>query len=344
MSRYRIWVEVITDFWMERFPIRKSGSFWWFVKMLCFLLVIWFSGFLAFAFDGVAIRYLSNLSLHAQFFGTGILVLWGTRSFRSFLEWLPKWARPVLKLGDVEFEDLFKKVERSVCSFFPIFLIALAMIFLNLYISSQTFFDYLTVHSAWNFAFICFFFLLGGTGMWIIVSLWLSIFWLSRQPLNLRLSFDTSKTFRPLAIPSLYAALCFFVAISIVPFFYPPTSFSEVTIYGLFILFGALAFFIPFYNIHSVLVQLKKQELQRIDKETNELIRELEDASTKKPTSDNVTTIVARLLALQIKEKIVRKAEEWPVNISFFSALWGIALMAFVRVIVELVTRILQFP
>lgn len=327
------------DSWEERFPIQKSGFFWWFVRVFCFLFVIWFSGLLAYAFDGVIIRYMSNLQLHASFFGNGIIILYGTRGFRSFLEWLPEWARPVLKLNRAEFRKFFEKGERWTSSFFPVFISALAMTSINLYASPQI--EGLTVHSTWNFAFIFFLYLLVGTGIWIIVSLWLIIFRVSRQPLNLELSPETSRTFRPLAIPSLYGAICFFLAISIVSFFYPPTSFTGLVIYSLFILFGALAFLIPFYNIHLVLTRIKKRELQKVGEETSKLIRELNEALVEHQNSEKMTTITARLLALQIREKSAKEAEEWPVNISYFSALSGIALMAFGRLIVELVMRIL---
>lgn len=335
-----MWIEIITDFWVEKFPIQKSGLFWWFLKIFCFLFVVWFSGILAYAFDGILIRYVYNLELHASFFGNGIIIFYGTRGFRSFLEWLPKWARPILKLDKAEFKKFFEKGERWASSFFPVFLFALAMTLINFYASPQTIVEGLTAHSAWNLAFIFFLYLLVGTGIWIIVSLWLIIFWVSRQPLNLQLSPQASKTFRPLAIPSLYAAVCFFLAISIVPFFYPPTSITDLVIYGLFIMFGALAFLIPFYNIHLVLIRLKKHEQLKIDEETNELMRELNEALAKHQNK-NITTITARLLALQIREKSVTKAEEWPVNIRYFSALSGIALMALGRLIVELVMRIL---
>ena len=329
------------DFWVEKFPIHKSGLFWWFVRIFCFLFVIWSSGLLAHAFDGMLTSFVSNLPLHAAFFGNGIIILYGTKGIRSFLEWLPKWARPILKLDKAEFNKFLEKGERWVSSFFPIFLFALAITSINFFAMSQAVVEGLTLHSAWNLAFSFFFYLIIGTGVWIILSLWLIIFRVSRQPLNLQLSPQPSKTFRPLAIPSLYAAICFFLAISIGPFFYPPTSIADFAIYGLFIMFGASAFLIPFYNIHLVLIRLKKHELQNIDEETNVLMKELNEALTEHRNSKNITTITARLLALQIKEKNVTKAEEWPVNTSYFSILSGTILMALGRIIVELFSRIM---
>lgn len=78
-----------------------------------------------------------------------------------------------------------------------------------------------------------------------------------------------------------------------------------------------------------------------IDEETNKLVSELNEAFAEPQNSTIIITITTRLLLLQIKEKSVNKAEEWPVNVSYFSALSGIALMAFGRLIVELVMRIL---
>jgi hypothetical protein len=46
---------------------------------------------------------------------------------------------------------------------------------------------------------------------------------LSREP-------KTSDIFRPLVLPSLYGTVLFFVALSVFPFFRPPTSVTEIAI------------------------------------------------------------------------------------------------------------------
>lgn len=337
-----MWIEVVMDFWAAKIRTRKPGLFWWFVSAFSFLLVIWLSGLAVYALDGIPLSYLQNLPLHASFFSQGIVILYAVNGFRSFLQWLPTWARPVLKLNKEEFAEFFERAERWVSSFFPILIFAVALTLINLYLSAEATTEVFTAHSAWGLGFGFLSLMLSGTGFWIIVSLWLLVFKVSRQPLNLQLSRETSKIFRPLATPSLYAAACVFIVMSIVPFFYPPAGMPQLLMYGFFVLLGVLAFPIPFYNIHLVLVRMKKEELSKIDEETNELMAELNNTLTERPTQDSrdvKATITARLLALHIKEKAVREAQEWPVDISFFSAIAGLVLMSLGRVAVELVTR-----
>jgi len=334
-----MWIEVVMDFWAAKIRTRKPGLFWWFVSAFSFLLVIWLSGLMVYALDGIPLSYLQNLPFHVSFFSQGIVVLYAVNGFRSFLQWLPTWAHPVLKLNKEEFAKFFERVERWVSSFFPILIWAITLMLINLYLSGEAATEILTAHSAWGHALSLFGFLLSGTGFWIIVSLWLLVFWV---PLNLQLSRETSKIFRPLATSSLYAAACVFLVMSIVPLFYPPAAMPQLLIYGFFILLGVLAFPIPFYNIHLVLVRMKRKELSKIDEETNELMTELNKTLAEHPTQnsrDRKSTITARLLALHIKEKTVRETQEWPVDISFFSAIAGLVLMSVGRVAVELITR-----
>lgn len=338
-----MWIEAVMDFWVAKFPLRTAGPLWWLFKGFCLFFVIWLFGLMAYAYDGMLTNYLHNLQFHVMFFVTCMIILYGTRGFRSFLEWLPEWASPILKLDESEFEQFFHKGERWATSFFPPLLWMIAIMVLYLSGSQGTVIQGLTARSVWDFGFYIFYYLLTGTGIWIIMSLWLLIFRVSRQPLDLQLSPQTSKTFRPLAMPSLYGAASFFLIIFLIPFFYPLTSILELTVFGLFILFGALAFLVPFYNIHLVLVRLKKDELLGISEETSKLIRELNETLLEQPardSGDRIRTIAARLLALHIREKRVEEAQEWPVDISFFSALGGLILMASGRLIMALVERI----
>jgi len=337
-----MWTEVVMDFWAAKLRTRKPGLFWWVVSAFSFLFVIWLSGLVVYALDGIPLRYLYNIPLHASFFIQGSVILFAVKGFRSFLEQLPTWARPVLRLNREEFTEFFERVERWVSSFFPPLIFAIAMMFLNLYLSRQAVAESLTARSTWGLALSFFMYLFNGTGVWIIVSIWLLVFWVSRQPLDLRLSRRTSKIFRPLAIASLYASACVFLVTSLIPIFYPAASMAQLLIYGFFILLGVLAFLVPFYNIHLVLVRMKRDELSKIEEETSELMGELDKTLAERPTQDSrdrKATITARLLALHVKEKTVREAQEWPVDISFFSAIAGLVLMSMGRMVVELVMR-----
>jgi hypothetical protein len=105
-------------------------------------------------------------------------------------------------------------------------------------------------------------------------------------------------------------------------------------------LFGVLTFLGPFYSIHLALIRLKECELQKLEKKQGELVENL-DVALAEDRDDNILGITARLVALQVREKDITEAEEWPVNLTYLSALSGLALMTGGRLIVELVTRIL---
>jgi len=54
---------------------------------------------------------------------------------------------------------------------------------------------------------------------------------------------------------------------------------------------------------------------------------------------DRVAIINARLLALPLKEKMIRDTGEWPVKISFFTALTRLVGVTFLRFILDIVLR-----
>jgi len=338
-----MWVEVVVDYWERVFPVKRKGRFWWFVKRLSFLSVFWLTSLLVYTLSGIPEAYLYHWQLHLAFFGTGLIIFGSASGFRSFIKELPEWARPVLKLDEVRFKEFFAKAERWASSLFPPLLYAFAMILMNIVTSNLLFLGF-TVLICWELALLFFMQLLSGTGIWIVVSIWLIVFQVSRQPLDLKLSSQTSRTFKPLATVSLYAAAFVFLTLSVNSVILPPAFLLSQLIYGFFILFGVLAFLIPFYNIHLLLIRLKKSQLQRISGETIRLIEELNGTLGQEHGEDSrhrIAIISARLLALHIEEKTVEEADEWPVDISFFSTIAGLGLMSGVRLVIDIVTRML---
>jgi len=66
-----------------------------------------------------------------------------------------------------------------------------------------------------EFAFLFFLNLLTATGVWIGVSIWLTIFLISKQPLQVKPSPSTIEEFRGLTMLALWFSLFYFLAISI---------------------------------------------------------------------------------------------------------------------------------
>ena len=111
---------------------------------------------------------------------------------------------------------------------------------------------------------------------------------------------------------------------------------------SLFIVIGIISILFPFYNIHRTLVMLKKQQLSKIE-EQYPLLRQKLDMVADEPSfesNETVVTIMARVMSLQLKEKTVRSAPEWPMDIEFLSKLLTVVLIpAIARIDIEILNR-----
>jgi hypothetical protein len=88
---------------------------------------------------------------------------------------------------------------------------------------------------------------------------------------------------------------------------------------------------------------LKKRELSEIEEESRQLLQQLDDVLAEQHTrqvSDQTITVMARLFSLQVKERHVKAAQEWPINISFLSTLIGLGLTPIIsKIAIELFSR-----
>ena len=102
---------------------------------------------------------------------------------------------------------------------------------------------------------------------------------------------------------------------------------------------GVLGILAPLYNIHRALVKLKRQELAEIDDESQKLLQQLDEVLDEQHagrSSEQTIAIMARLFSLQVKERRVDEAQEWPFNLTFVSQLAGLASMpAVARILME---------
>ena len=127
----------------------------------------------------------------------------------------------------------------------------------------------------------------------------------------------------------------------------PAFSLIEIVISPLlfFIAIGIIGILFPFYNIHKALFKLKKQELSRIEEESQKLLQQLDEVLAEQlttQTSNQTVAIMARLFSLQIKERQAKAAQEWPIDIGFLSKLVVLVLIPLiVRVSVEIFNRYL---
>jgi len=266
------------------------------------------------------------------------MVLFGSYYVQRTLASIIRDFRPMLKMDNQRFQKFSEKVKRYCYSFLPCLVIAICFGTLSggLNQFQQALAEGFTLHLVWNLAVNFLGWLLGATAIWMLGSIWITIFLISRQPLNVTLSPATTIRFRELSMFSLLFSLFYFIGVSIgnIPFLVNVAALSlfEILIspYLIFIAIGIAGVLFPFYNIHMTLQKMKKQELSRISEESEQLLQQLDGILAKQPanqTSDQTLIIMARLFSLQVKEKHVAVAQEWPIDISFLSKLLVLGLI-----------------
>jgi hypothetical protein len=254
----------------------------------------------------------------------------------------------MLQLDDQEFQKSSSGLKRLIFSFIPCLVIAVILAVFTGVLSQflQVFTEGVRLHSIWNLFFNSFGVLLTATAIWMFASIWLTIFVLSRQPLNVSLSSETLAGFRELSVLALWFSGFYFIGVSIanITYFTGAQSFSVsgifVSPYLFFIVLGVAGILLPFYNIHLVLVKMKERELARITAESTMLVQQLDDALNHPQPSaqldDHIARIHYRLLSLQIKEKHGRTAKEWPIDLDFVSKLLTLLLIPIISRIVAM--------
>jgi len=342
------WTEVLFA-WL---PVDRGKRGIHILVRLLFLLVLWLSGFAAFAFDGLGVEYVSNAQLLVPFFGTGFIILFGTYMIQSTLTDTVLSIRPLLRLDDSRFKKLFGRIELYSFSFVPVFLVAL--LFTAFLPGSRLTLVQLegafqSVHAAWSVAVAFFLNLLTATGIWMGVAIWLTVFLLARQPIQVELSARSVEEFRGLTNLASGFAVFYFLAI-VIGVVIPLSSVPVASVFDVatspvivYIVIGVLGVLLPFYNIHRTLVALKRQELLKIDQEYDEVEKELSQVSGQRvgEFGGQSVALMNRLLSLQIRERRVRAAKEWPFDVRFVSRLLGLVTAAIMaRILAEVINRL----
>ena len=344
LPKKMLWTELLFSY----FPIDTKVLWQQMLARFGFLFGIWLSGLLVYALDGLIIDYALDMNVYLAYFGPSFIILFGSYIVQHKLSNVIQDFRPMLKLDNIEFQKFSKRLERFFYSFFPCLLIAIALgVFtgvLNQF--QQALAEGFKLHIAWNLLFNSFGLLLTATAIWMFVSIWITIFLISRQPLNVKLSSETIARFRELSVLALWFSLFYFIGVSIGNFAFftsaQALSLTEILIspYLFFIAIGIFGILFPFYNIHIALLKLKEQELSKISGESQQLLKQLDEALAKQSTKQNVDQSVAimhyRLFSLQVKERHVRAAQEWPVDMSFLSKLLVLVLIPIISRIVAM--------
>jgi len=341
-----LWTERI----IELFPIWKErGNFASFlavrlVRSLCFSSIFWLTGIFVYLFAGLTgpATLTGLVELFVYVSAVGFLIFAASGWFQTRWNWFFEWSHSILKLSEAEFSKFHDRMERFNNSFFP----CLTIVLVWLIVLGIPDFSYMlqlfgpTALWIWLISVNFFLALFYGTGIWIIISMWITFYVTFRQPLNLKLSPRTNEEFKPLALWSLKVLFLSFVFVTLTVVFWLSgifvSTWGSALLMGILIFImtiGVLAFLLPFYNIHRVLIKLKKLELQEIEEEFNKLIQDLTLTASKNPafhSEERTTQIMSSLVSLQvlqIRERRAKEADEWPIDTTILSILAGIVLI-----------------
>jgi hypothetical protein len=356
--------------WTERLfqliPIGKeSGSFASFLKVrlirsLCFAFVIgliglpffWGAGFNTNTFYVAVSILVAMLYFVIEIF----LVLVVSGWFHNKWDWFFDWSSHILRLSETEFDKFRDRMEKVINSFYACIGIAAIFIVIGMIPSMRIIIEMLAPFTLRPMVMIVFLvftnsfmMLLFGTLIWMILSMWITFYTTLRRPLNLRLSPHTDEEFRPLAVWSLKVLFITFMLIPIFAVFKEigvlvvPGGFAgAMGVLIFYIILGVLAFLLPFYHIHRVLMKLKKQELLEIEKEHDKLVQDLAKTSSTNQASDTeehmMLSKMVSLQILEIRERRAKEADVWPIDMTILSAVAGLVI---IPILVNIITNLI---
>ena len=330
-----LWTELLFSY----FPIDEKVFWQQMLARFVFLFGIWLSGLLVYSLDGLMIEYVLDMSIYLGYFATSFIILFGSYIVQQKLSNIIQDFHPILKLNNIEFQKFSNRLERFFYSFYPCIIIAVALGVLTGVPTQfqEALVEGFNLHIAWSMLFNSFGLLLTATAIWMFVSIWITIFLISRQPLNVKLSSETIARFRELSVLALWFSLFYFIGVSISNFTFITSgqafSVTEILLspYLFFIAIGVFGVLFPFYNIHLALVKMKKQELSKISEKSKNLLEQLDleliHQSNLQEIEPSVSIMHHRLFNLQVKERYVKEAQEWPIDLDFLSKLVVLVLI-----------------
>lgn len=325
-----LWTELLFSF----FPVDKENFRLQLVVRFLFLFLVWLTGLTVYSLNGLGTNYLFDSNTYILVFGMFFLTLVGSFYVQNTLQKILVNFRSLLKLDDEEYNSFSKRLKQYAFSILPCVVVSIILIFFTGTIPTvqRLFIAGLDLIDLWNLVINLFASLLSGTAIWMFASIWLTIFLISRQPLSVSLSEQTFTRFRELSMFALSFGLFYFIGVLIanLSFFTNIQTLSlyqiVVSPYLVFVGIGVIGILFPFFNIHNTLLKIKNRELESISKETESLLNVLDEATEKKDINQTIS-VFASLFSLQIREKKIRDAQEWPIDVSFLSKLIVIGLI-----------------
>lgn len=341
-----------TEYLFNKFPIKKDSSVQQILARISLLLMVWITGLILYMIDGLGRLYLFNPQFYLNFFVTGFIILFGSYMIQRSLPDIISSFRTILRIDDSQFRDLSRKILGYSFSIIPCLLLGSVFTLFLTGLPREiqiAFMEGFRTHVIADIILTFFIYLLVGTIIWLGVSIWLTVLLISRQPLNMDLSQNTIDKFRGLTMLAIWFSFFYFIAISIGIAINligaPAESIIEILLSPLFVFIalGIIGVLFPFFNIHRALQHLKNDELVGIENDYAMLKKQLDEILSGQPdpeVSERTLSLIGQILSLQLKERNVRSAAEWPIDIRFLSKMLSLVLIpAIVRISVELFNR-----
>jgi hypothetical protein len=358
LPKRMLWTEKL----FQLIPIGKEGgSFASFLKVrlirsLCLTFIVGLvavpfylgAGFTISAFYGAVVSLVGMLFSLLVLFLVFVVSGW----FQNKWDWFFGWSKSILKFSETEFNKFRDRREKLIDSFYACLAIAVFFVILGMIPSMRIAMEELSpmlLRPTVMLVFLIFtnsvFMLLLGTLIWIIVSMWITLFVTLRQPLNLKLSPHIDEEFRPLAIWGLKVLFIAFVLVVILAVFYilgilvsPSGDVSFLELSAFIVILGVIAFLLPFYHVHRVLVKLKKQELHDIEEEHDRIIQNLTGTAPVQSSDREAINSIISLEVLHIRERRAKDADVWPIDTAILSAMAGLVL---IPILVNIITSLI---
>ncbi len=333
----QLWSEIVTAH-LSRSPL---------AGVLIVSFSIWLLGFLAFAVGNQTLAYIGSLPVYGFVFLFLPALLLGTRYFhRSYLKGLEDF-QPYVKLSNPEFTRLKQRLDRILCNsriVLPLGILAFILLEENFAPIRNAILNRsltgISVSPVWlwstGLAFIDW--LLFATAIWLVISVWTGIYYISTQPLNFTPS-RFSQEFRGLATFNLRVTGFYFLGIGIALLLnlYATRNLFSLGFFYALLIAGAIGFFAPHYNIHRTLLKGKLDELQRLDKEIAHFASELHSLHLNESQDlQEYVKLTARIIALQANERRIAEADDWPLDHSQISTF---LILIIIPIILNLITN-----
>jgi hypothetical protein len=347
-----LWSESLTRH-LDRNPL-KAAAFLTFA--------VWLSGLAAFVLGSKSWGFILDVPTYGFVFVFIPASLFGVRYLRnSFLKEVDGFGKHV-NMPKEKYQAVRIRLNNLLC-YFP----AVAFIAIILGVLFDTNIPKLYTYVAtgqlsrfdsaflWTLGLSALDWLLFATVIWVVLSIWIGVYIVSKQPLNFKPT-RFSDEFLPLSRFDLKVTGFYFIALTIPGLLNlyvqlveqsARTGFDPLQLAFFFILIlpGVLGFLTPLYNIHRTLKKAKWDELKRIDDEIHQQAVQLQQLQMAEPgnmqdyakASSQYMRVSASLLSLLTLERSVNEVDDWPIL--DHTMLTGFMVLILLPVIINILTN-----